>query len=139
MGYDAKGILSENQSLISEEATVNSTNTIDLGSGGYKGDGEPLMIEYSIGTAGVGASATLQILVEDSADDGAGAPASFRTILSTRAFGIAELVADSDGLVKIFLPAGPQGVRRHVRTSYVVAAAHITAGTITALLRPYKG
>ena len=101
----------------------------DAGIGGHK----PL-VESVIGTALVGAGASVNCQFQGAVDTGAGGgylPGTWITLVETGAIAIANLTAQAVLGRFDFPPAFPAGtLPRYLRLNYVISGAAVTAGTI---------
>jgi hypothetical protein len=129
---DANFILSDEQDIGVAAGDVISTNVIDLGDGGYAGDGQNLALVVDIPEALASAgAATLVIALQDCATEGG----TYRDVIVSRAFALADVAKSNDKHFLVWgIPGGVQGVRQFVRCRYTIAVATTTAGTVTARL-----
>lgn len=132
MPFDSKHVMSEAQSFASAAGDVISTNVINLGTGADNGDGAELFWEVWISTLMAGtAGSTLTITLQDCATEGG----TYRTVLATRAFAIADVIASKDKpFLRVGLPGGVQGVRQFVRTLFTIGTQTCSAGAATSAL-----
>ena len=126
MIYDNDLMLSDNQSLINSTGTYDSTNVINSGADGDTYS-DPMFLFIKMGTAAVGAGASLAINLLTDDDSAFG---SAKTIPVLAATGVASLTKNVE-LVKMRMPLGMQ---QYKKLQYVISGAALTAGTITAAL-----
>lgn len=120
-------MFSDGQTPTTSGTTTASTNVIDT-SVALRQIGDGKRVELSVPctvTATSGGSATVQVVLQDSADN-----ASWSTVLTGKSYAVASVVAGLD-LLPITLPAG---LRRYLRVGYTIGTADLTAGTFSAYL-----
>lgn len=138
---DAKLLFGDDTALPAT-ATTEYSDVLDLGIGkdefsymnaGTKnadyGEGEPLFVYFKMTETAVGATMTLTVAVQDSADNSTFAAAEQGGILSAVAVGT--LVAGY--MVRIKLP---DSLSRYVRLAVTTGTAGASAGTYTAYVGP---
>lgn len=103
-----------------------STNVYDTGAAADIGTGVDQVVLIRTGTAFTsGGAGTLQIVLQDSADN-----STFADVQVSPVYALAALTAN-----KILLQQRlPIGLRRYIRIAYRVATAAMTAGTVDAFL-----
>lgn len=115
------------QSIAAAAGDVVSTNIYDTGAAADVGIGEEDYLIVRIGTAVVGAGATVQFVLQTATDAAFTTPVEYPL---TAAVGVANLTANSTQ-VKARLPIG---LRRYLRVVYRIAGATTTAGTASAFV-----
>jgi hypothetical protein len=137
-------------SLAIAAGTQVSANVIDLGitsgiptsanGGGARDIGigdDPAMklLVQVITTFTSGGAATLACTLQGAVDNGSGAPAAFSSWWTSPAFALATLNAGSR-LMDMDMPRPPDGIAvpRFLRMSYAVAAATVTAGSVSSFI-----
>jgi hypothetical protein len=116
-------------SLAIAAGTQASANTLDLGTGRDLGVDTDLEFMANVSTTFTsGGAGTLQWSLQGSVDNSA-----WTTMVSSRAFALAELVAGAN-LDSIKLPrvSGSQAVPRYLRVLWTVGTATMTAGAVIA-------
>jgi hypothetical protein len=126
--------------------TANSTNIIDLhmlgipvlvsGQGARDigiGDDPAMKVLVQVTTSFAGAGASLTVNFQGAPDNGAGAPGTFSTYVSSPSYAVGTLIAGAR-LLDIDVPRPPAGVPfpRFLRLTYTTAGATTTAGAIAA-------
>lgn len=129
---DAQLLFSSAQAITS---TALSTNTIDLGVLEDLGIGTyTLDLAIYVGTAFTAAgAATLTVQVQTSTDN-----STWKTISQTDAIGKATLTANAEIPISLTKRGAGIALSRYLALNYVVATGPMTAGTLTALLLPYR-
>jgi hypothetical protein len=129
MIFDQENLFSDRQSVVgSNGATINSTNTIDLGEATFNRDvglaNVPLRVQVVEDVAGSGSSLTVEVETSNAENFSSSA-----VIATTPAVPVASLKA---GYVfpELQLPIG--STRRYVRLRYKITGAATTAGKVTA-------
>lgn len=106
--------------LTQAASPLDSTNSVDLKAADIDEESAGI-IQIKFPGNGSAGSATLQIIVQDSADD-----SSFATVLTSEAFAKGTPLND----IRIALPL--TSLRRYVQLQYVVGTADFNAGALTA-------
>jgi hypothetical protein len=123
---DSESVLSSAQAFTATGDTA-STNVYDAGSANASDlslTGENLWITARVNTTATsGGSATVQAVLQDSADN-----ATFADVIAGPAIAVAGLTAGAN-MLQITPPAG---LRRYTRIAYRVAVAALTAGKFDA-------
>ncbi|MGE8659111.1 MAG: Bbp16 family capsid cement protein [Achromobacter sp.] len=127
MILDTQETFSEGQSIAAAAGDVVSTNVYDTGAAHDVGIGEPLYLYGRIGTAVVGAGATVQAVLQTDDNVSFSSPREFPI---TGALAPAALGANAE----IFKYRLPIGLERYLRLVYRVAGATTTAGTVSAYI-----
>jgi hypothetical protein len=125
---DYYGNLSSAQAVTSTGDTA-SSNVYDNGSAyndmGFTAD-EDLWLHAAVSTTATsGGSATIQVVLQDSADNN-----SFADVVSGAAVAVANAVAGAS-LLDVKLPVG---LRRYVRVAYRIGTAALTAGNFNSYI-----
>jgi hypothetical protein len=102
-----------------------STDVYDTGAAADTGIGENFYVFAKMDAALVGAGASIQVVLQDSADNSAWADAE-----AGRVIGVAAAVANSD-LARLRVPLG---LRRYLRVVFRISGATTTGGTASAML-----
>lgn len=129
--------------------TYNSTNIIDLHQAGLPtlsngqgardigiGDDPAMKLLVLVTTAFTsGGAGTLQVNFQGAPDNGAGAPGTYTTYVSSAVVALANLTAGAM-LLNIDVPRPPPGVTfpRFLRLTYVIGTATMTAGVVESLI-----
>lgn len=124
---DKNLLMSDAQAVTVASSDTASTNVIDFGLANPDlGAGTPVYWVLEVHTTVTsGGSATLQVTLQDSADN-----STFATLIQTEAFAKAVLVA---GFQMIVIPL-PAKFARYLRTLYDVGTADLTAGNFNSYL-----
>lgn len=129
--------------LLGLGAGVAPTNIIGdqlatFGSADAMGVGLRPELNITIGTAGVGATSTLNIALQAAADQGAAGnyqPSTWNTLAETGAIAVANLTANTVVARFPWLPPFPANLRpRFLSLLFSIATANMTAGTISSAL-----
>jgi hypothetical protein len=94
-------------------------------------------LNVTIGTAGVGATSTLNVALQAAADLGSPTyqPSTWNTLAETGAIAVANLTANTVVARFPWLPPFPANLRpRYLRLLFSVATANLTAGTIASAI-----
>jgi len=119
---------SDAQAAWESTAAVPSTNVIDTGlANANLGGAKPIYVVVEVNTTGdsSGEGATLTVTLQDSADN-----SSFATLLQTKTFTEAQLVAGT----KLLMVPLPPAHRRYIRILYTIGVEDLTAGLFDAYL-----
>jgi hypothetical protein len=138
----ATGTITHNDALPIDEAVTNlkvATNVIDLGDtatttrdGGDKADGIPLLVDIFCTTQFVGAnSLTFFALMTCDTVDG-----TYRDLWKSDLFLPAELAPKKDPILTQMVPGGVLGAKRFLKLFIGAITADVTAGAISAAIRP---
>lgn len=92
------------------------------------GDDPDLQVAIVVTTSFAGVGASLQVLLETSADDGTGNPDTWVPIAESPEVNVAALVAGYQFNNFVM----PPGVQKYLKLTYVVTGANMTAGAIAA-------
>lgn len=127
MILDTQETFSELQSIVAAAGDTVSTNVYDTGAAADSGAGEPIDVYVKLGAAVTsGGAATVQVVLQDSADN-----ATFADVQTlTPALALAALTLNKE-LVRARLPIG---LRRYLRLVYRIGTATTTAGTVSGYL-----
>ncbi len=114
--------------------TLDSTNIIDLGTGGQAANENLLELQIWISeTVTSSGSATVQFILADCDTVGG----SYRSVFTTPAFVFSTIVASKERPLFAFgLPSGVLGIQEFVKLQVVIAGATTTAGKLSAFLAP---
>jgi hypothetical protein len=123
MILDTQEEFSSAQSVASAAGDVVSTNVYDTGSAADVGIGEPMWLYAKMNAALVGAGASLQVVLQDSADN-----SSFADVMAAKVVPVASALANAE-IAKVRLPVG---LRRYLRVAYRISGATTTGGTASA-------
>lgn len=121
--FDADAMFWDDQSMAAFTIGAHNSASIDLGAADMNPVNPPMVQMHLLGLVGVGA--TVQITLEDSADNVTFAPV-------TPAPNISDAHAITVDLTDVRFTIPPVGIRRYVRLVITVAGANITAGTVNA-------
>lgn len=127
MILDTQTRFSSAQSIAAGVGTVASTDTYDTGAAADVGIGQDLNLVIQIGTAVVGAGASVQFVLQSDDNVGFSSPTTFPL---TNAIPVASLTANSIQ----YRGRLPIGLERHIRVAYIISGATTTAGTVTSYL-----
>lgn len=127
MILDTQTRFSDAQSIAAAAGTVASTNYYDTGATADVGVGQEEYIVVTVGTAVVGAGASVQFVLQSDDNTSFSSPNTFPL---TAAVAVASLTANSTQ-VRARLPIG---LERYIRVAYIISGATTTAGTATAYL-----
>jgi len=125
MYIDTQETFAEAQSVAAAAGTIASTNVYDTGAAADVGNGHELMIYAKMVAALVGAGASIQAVLQDSADN-----SSFAVIQSGPVVPLASAVANAT-LARFSIPLG---TRRYLRIGWVISGATTTGGTASAYI-----
>lgn len=127
MILDTQETFSAAQSVAAAAGDIVSTNVYDTGAAADSGAGEPFYIYAKLNAAVTsGGAATLQVVLQDSADN-----ATFADVQTlTPALALAALTANKE-LCRARIPVG---IRRYLRLVYRIGTATTTAGTASAYI-----
>lgn len=125
MIIDSQEKFSEAQSVAAAAGDIVSTNVYDTGAAADVGIGEEMYLYAKMNAALVGAGASIQVVLQDSADN-----SSFADKQASAAVPVASATANAT-LAKVRLPIG---LRRYLRVVYRISGATTTAGTASAYL-----
>lgn len=129
-------------------ASNNSSNVIDLHMAGIPvlanlqgardmgiGDDPALKLLVEVTASFVGASGTMQVLLQGAPDNGSGAPGAFTTWWSSPTYAVTALVTGAR-LYDMDMPRPPAGVGvpRFLRMQWVIGTTVMTAGSIFAAI-----
>lgn len=128
MILDTQTRFSNAQSIAAAASTVVSTDVYDTGAAADVGVGQDEMLQIQLGAAVAGAGASVQFVLQ-TADD-VGFSTNLTTFPLTAAIPVASLTANSVQ----YRGRLPYGMRRFIRTAYIITGATTTAGTVTAFL-----
>lgn len=102
-----------------------STDVYDTGAAADVGIGENFYVYAKMDAALVGAGASIQVVLQDSADNSTFADADFGRVVP-----VASATANAD-LARLRIPLG---LRRYLRVVFRISGATTTAGTASAML-----
>lgn len=125
MYIDSQETFSEGQSVAAAVGDVVSTNVYDTGAAADVGNGEELVLLAKMNAALVGAGASIQAVLQDSADN-----TTFADVQAGPAVTVANAVANRT-IARFYLPIG---LRRYLRVVYRISGATTTAGTASAYI-----
>jgi hypothetical protein len=92
-------------------------------------------INCTMGTAGAGATSTLNVALQAAADNGSNQPSTWNTLAETGAIAVANLTANTVIARFPWLPPFPANLRpRFLKLLFSVATANMTAGTIASAI-----
>ena len=95
-------------------------------------------LNVTVGTAGVGATSTLNVALQAAADQGAAGgyqPSTWNTLAETGVIAVANLTANTVIARFPWLPPFPANLRpRYLKLLFSVATANMTAGTISSAI-----
>lgn len=122
MILDTQETFAAAQSVVGAAGDIVSTNVYDTGAAADSGAGEPFYIYAKLNAAVTsGGAATLQVVLQDSADN-----STFADVQTlTPALALASLTANKE-LCRARIPVG---IRRYLRLVWRIGAATTTAGT----------
>lgn len=129
MILDRQNLFSDEQTLAQPAGATASTNSLDLTKANRR-PGLGLSLYAQIVETIVGATATLVVALQDSAND-----SSYATVLTAPTLTVGTDTVTAGTEIKLEIPEHLQ-VRRYVRLLYTTAVATTTAGKITAGLVP---
>jgi hypothetical protein len=125
MILDTQEQFSAAQSVAAAAGDVVSTNVLDTGDASDKGIGEPIYLFVKMVAALVGVGASIQVVLQDSADN-----SSFADVQAGKVIAVGSAGANAE-LLKQRLPTG---LRRYLRVVYRISGATTSAGTADAYL-----
>jgi hypothetical protein len=125
MFIDSQEAFAEAQSVAAAAGDITSTNVYDTGAAADIGIGENMYLTAKMNAALVGAGASIQVVLQDSADN-----SSFADKIVGPTVGVATATANKN-LAKIKLPIG---LRRYLRVVFRISGATTTGGTASAYL-----
>jgi hypothetical protein len=131
-----ESLLSDKQAITGGAGTIASTNYIDLGEAGTPhgakgplvrdiGKGGDVPFEAIVTTAFAGTGTVQAAIIVDN-DVAFGSP---KTVITTVAFAIADLVEGKNLFANLHLPEGID--ERYMRVNYIKAGGTISAGNVT--------
>lgn len=127
MILDSQEAFAEAQSVAAAAGDIVSTNVYDTGAAADSGAGELFYIYAKLVAAVTsGGAATLQVVLQDSADNSAWADVA----ILTPALALAALTANKE-LARFRIPIG---IRRYLRIVWRIATATTTGGTASAYI-----
>ena len=95
-------------------------------------------LNVTVGTAGVGATSTLNVALQAAADQGAAGnyqPSTWNTLVETGVIAVANLTANTVIARFPWLPPFPANLRpRYLKLLFSIATANMTAGTIASAI-----
>lgn len=124
MYIDSQNAFSETQSVVSAVGDVVSTNVYDTASNDV-GNGEELVLIARMVAALAGVGSTIQVVLQDSADNATYADVQAGPAVTTA------LAIVGRSLARFYLPFG---LRRYLRVVYRIAGATTTAGTVSSYI-----
>lgn len=125
MYIDSQETFSEAQSVAAAVGDIVSTNVYDTGAAADIGNGEELIIFAKMNAALAGVGSSIQVVLQDSADNSSFADKQAGPVVATAA------ATANSVLARFYIPIG---TRRYLRVVYRITGATTTAGTASAYI-----
>lgn len=125
MYIDTQETFSDAQSVAAAAGDIVSTNVYDTGAAADIGNGEELILLAKMNAALVGVGASIQVVLQDSADN-----ATFADKQAGAVIPVALATANAT-LARFYIPIG---TRRYLRVVYRITGATTTQGTASSFI-----